>query len=271
MNSKLNMTVILAVALPAIVTMGDIVWPADEDWTALTQGSDLYHDVSGEINPAAVDLVGSASSYSAGLWALVEEGDTTGGITNDLFVLRMRLRGNGAGKKFVWQAHLDTDGNSSDVEWVLQLVQSGSNNGVELRQTAIGGPTLKDVSAAPNSSWLGDLNLYSRWTAIEGSTDFHVDFAIPWSEFATITGATNITQLRAVLSTSTTHANVINGDSPLGGTLDEQVSNVLSDTIPEPAVATLLLSAGGGILAFRRLFKRTSAADTNDSRSNLPS
>ena len=104
MGSKLSVIVILAVALTTTTSLGDIVWPADQDWTALTQGTDFYHDVSGEINPAEVDLIGSASSYSAGYWALVEKGDIAGGATNDLFMLRMRLRGNGAGKKFVWQA-----------------------------------------------------------------------------------------------------------------------------------------------------------------------
>jgi hypothetical protein len=236
--------------------IADIAWPADEDWTALTKGTDLYHDAAGEINPAEVDLVGTVDSYSAGSWAFVENGDILGGTTNDAFMFRMRLRGNGDGKKFVWQAHLDTDGDSSNVEWIFQLVQSGNNDGVELIQTAVGGPTLGDVSTVANTSWLGELALYSRWSPIAGSTDFNVDFAIPWSEFSSITGATEIEQIRTVLSTSTTHANVINGDAPLGVTLSEQVSEVLSDSIPEPAVASLLLGAGGGIIFFRRFIKR---------------
>jgi hypothetical protein len=243
------------------VAQADIVWPADNDWKALTVGSGLYNDVEGEINPASVDLVGTVDSYSAGYWALVENGDITGGVTNDAFMFRMRLRGSGATKQFVWQTHMSIDGDSSNVEWILQLVHSGSNDGVELIQTDVGGATLRDVSTVANNAWLGDVDLYSRWTPISGSTDYHVDFSVPWSTFTNFTGVTEIDQIRTVLSTSAAH-NQTNKDAPLGATLDEQISNVLSESIPEPAVVTLLLGAGGGLLFYRRIFKRK--LDDND-------
>lgn len=255
MKAKWNVVAIATAVLSAIIAQADIVWPADGDWTALMQGADLYYDAVGEINPDAVDLVGTVDSYSAGYWAFVENGDITGGITNDTFMFRLRVGGESG--NFVWQAHLDTDGNASDVEWIFQLVQSGNpgDQGVELIKTTVGGTTLADVDIGSNTSaWLGNLSLYSRWTAISGSTDFHVDFAIPWNEFTAITSVTNIEQVRAVLSTSTTHSG-INKDAPLGVALTEQISNVLSESIPEPAVVTLLLGAGGGMIFFRRIFK----------------
>jgi hypothetical protein len=255
MKAQLKGIIIAALAIGnMLVAQADAVWPADGAWTALTIGPSLYNDISSEINPASVDLVGTADSYSAGYWALVENGDILGGVTNDAFMFRMRLRGNGDGKKFVWQTHLDTNGDSSNVEWIFQLVNSGSGNGVELIQTAVGGPTLGDISTVSNNSWLGTLELYSRWIAISGSTDFHVDFSIPWNEFSAITSVTDIRQMRAVLSTSAAH-NQTNKDAPLGRALGDQISNMLSETIPEPAVVTLLLGTGGGMLAFRRIFK----------------
>ena len=253
-----------ATVIIAVVTMlgqiasADIIWPTDADWTALTIGAHYYNDVQGDQAPSAVDLIGTVDSYSAGFWAFVENGDINGGATNDVFMFRMRVGGESG--NYVWQAHLDTDGNGSDVEYIFQLVQSGgpSDQGVKLIKTLVGGSTLGDISvdAKAASDWSGLLSLYSRWTAVPGSpTDFHVDFAIPWTEFTSITGVSSLDQIRAVLATSSTHAG-INKDAPLGGDLSTQISDALSDSIPEPAVATLLLGAGGGLLAFRRIFKR---------------
>ena len=253
MNPGLQVAAFLAVTV--FMAHADIAWPVDSDWFPLMRGTDFYSDPRNDHNPAAVDLIGTVDTYSAGYWAFIENGDISGGITNDAFMFRLRVGGESG--NFVWQTHLDTDSDASNIEWIFQLVQSGSGDGVTLVKTAIGGTTLDDIDTGSNTpSWVGNVNLYSRWTAIASSTDFHVDFAIPWSEFSAITGVTNIMDIRAVLSTSTTHANVINGDTPLGLSLSDQVSNVLSDNIPEPAVVTLLLGAGGGILASRRIFKR---------------
>ena len=160
---------------------------------------------------------------------------------------------------------LDTNGDASNVEWILQLVQSGppSGQGVELIQTATGGPTLGDIDIGSNTSaWLGDESVYSLWTAIPASSDYHVDIAVPWDTFTSVTGVTELDQLRAVLSTSPAHQS-IGGDTPLGADLTEQVSNVISDTIPEPAVASLLLGSGFGFLVFRRIFNRQATGSTS--------
>ncbi|MCK5675709.1 MAG: hypothetical protein KAH99_01690 [Verrucomicrobia bacterium] len=256
MKTRWNVSVFAAVIIGSTIpAKADIVWPADGDWTALMVGATLYFDAKGDQRPSPIDLIGTTDTFAAGYWACIENGHITGGITNDALMFRMRVGGESG--NYVWQAHLDTDGDASNVEWILQLVQSGgpSSQGVELIKTAIGGTTLSDIDIGSNSSsWLGDLNLNSRWTAISGSTDFHVDFAIPWNEFTTITGVTEIEQIRTVLSTSTTHAG-INKDAPLGAALTDQISDVLSERIPEPAVITLLLGTGGGMLAFRRIFK----------------
>ncbi|RKX36523.1 MAG: hypothetical protein DRP64_18525, partial [Verrucomicrobia bacterium] len=61
--------------------------------------------------------------------------------------------------------------------------------------------------------------------------------------------------IRTVLSTSTSHAN-INKDAPLGMDLSDQISNVLSDNIPEPVAVILLMGVGGGMLVVRRIFKQ---------------
>ena len=222
----------------------------------MMRGTDFYYDPAGDKSPSAIDLIGTTDTYSAGYWALIEDGHVSGGVTNDAFMFRLRVGGESG--KFVWQTHLDTDGDASNVEWILQLVQSGkpAEQGVELIQTAVGGTTLSDVDIGSNTSaWLGDTSLYSRWTAAPDSADFHVDIAVPWNTFTAITSVTEVEEIRAVLSTSTSHSG-IGGDAPLGASLSDQISNVLSDTIPEPAVASLLLGSGFGFLVFRRIFNR---------------
>ena len=259
---KSKITALVAALGCTLVAMASIVWPTDEDWTALKVGGDLYFDASGDTHPDSTDLVGTAGSSSAGYWAFVEDGAVTASTANDVFMLRMRVGSDGG--NFVWQAHLDTDGDASNIEWIFQLVQSGNkkSRGVELVKTSTGGPTLGDIDIGKNSSsWLGDLGVYSRWTPIAGSTDFYVDFAIFWDEFTTLTGVTKLEDIRTVLSTSTSHAN-INKDAPLGMDLSSQISNVLSDNIPEPIAVILLVGVGGGMLLARRIFKRHPKAPT---------
>ena len=59
------------------------------------------------------------------------------------------------------------------------------------------------------------------------------------------------------VTTSTTHSNMNKG-APLGtdGSDSRLVSDALSETIPEPAVVSLLLGAGGGMLFYRRIFMK---------------
>ncbi len=256
MKKQLWIKGLLAVGSIVHCSGADIIWPSDIDWHALTRGTDFYHDPAGDESPAARDLTGTTDTFSMGYWALIDDGHVDGGVTNDAFTFRLRLADNGESGKFIWQVSLDIDGDASDVEWMLQLVQTGKskNHGVELIQIADGGPNLDDVDIGSNkAAWLGNTSLYSRWTSIPDSTDYYVDIAVPWTTFTSITGVTELEQIRAVLSTSTKRKK-INKDAPLGALLTDPISTVLSDNIPEPAVATLLLGSGFGFLVFRRIF-----------------
>lgn len=241
-------------AIWVLPTNAEIFWPSESDWVALRQGTNYYYDALDDANPASIDLIGTTDTYSAGYWDYVINGYSTNGLSlADAFMIRMRV-GNDK-KSFVWQALLDTDGVSSSVEWILELVQSGGEHAVKLVPTTTGGPTIDDVSfGTNNAAWLGDLSGFSRWST-NSPPYYQVDFAIPWSDFSASTGVTNVNQIRVVLATSTTHSGVINGDFQ-GDNIGEQISNVLSDNIPEPAVASLLIGAGGGILIYRRLFRK---------------
>jgi hypothetical protein len=261
MKIAARLKVILAIAGIVSGSSADVIWPADDAWNALMQDSNFYHDAIGDTNPDAIDLVGTTNTYSAGYWALVENGYVDGGVNDDAFMFRLRMGGDGGRSKFNWQVSLDTDGDASDVEWILQLAQSGSkkDQAVELIQTEVGGTTMNDVNTGTNTvAWLGDINLYSRCTAVPGSSDYYVDIAIPWNTFSSITDVAELDQIRALLSTSGSRSG-INKDTPFGLSASDPISIVLSDNIPEPAVASLLLGSGLGFLVSRRLFRRRSA------------
>ncbi len=256
MNTKSwrNLLLACSLALLSTASMADLYWPEEGDWIPLMQGAGFYSDDRGDQNPASVDLIGTTNIYSAGYWAHVQDGHDANGTLDDLFLLRLRMGGEGG--NYVWQAHLDTDGDASNVEWIYQLVQSGNpeDYGVMLVKTSVGGATLQDVDIGGNTTaWKGDAAVYARWSQVFGTGDYHIDLAIPWSEFRSATGVSEINQIRIVLSTSTSHSSITK-DAPIGASLTEQISNVLSENIPEPAVATLMIAAGGGLIAFRRLF-----------------
>jgi hypothetical protein len=144
-----SIKIILAAAGIAGCAAADVIWPAAGEWNAIMQGNGFYYDAAGDTTPAAIDLVGTTDTYSAGYWALVADGHVSGGVTEDALTYRLRVANDGGSpvKPYVWQVSLDTDGNASDIEWILQLIQTGSpkNRGVELIQTAVGGPTLGDI------------------------------------------------------------------------------------------------------------------------------
>lgn len=233
-------------------TMADIIWPAENAWIPVLKEYGYYADDEGDATPGSVDLIGTTNTYSAGYWDIVENGYTTTG--SDAFMMRMRVGGGSA--PYVWMALMDTDGNTNDVEWAMQLVQSGGTDNVRLVQAIVGGPTIGEVQLSGTAAWSGNLAEFSQWTAIPSTTHYHVDFAVPWDAFSASTGLTNLNDIRVVLGTSTTHSGFNNGDAPLGVAFSEQVSSVLSENIPEPAAVTLIIGVGFGMLVVRRLLSR---------------
>lgn len=247
---------VLVLGLPSMAT---IIWPADNAWNPVYKGSDYYNDPAGDVPPGnpQLDLIGTSNTYSAASWAIVQDGWDVG--PQDALMMRMRVGADGSSSPNAWMALLDTDGNTNDVEWALQLVMSGGNDDVRLVEATTGGPTIGEVVLSGTPAWSGDIAEFSRWTAIPSTTQYHADFAIPWNSFEGVTGLTDLSDVRVILATSTTHTGFNNGDAPLGAGFSEQVSNLLSEDIPEPAAATLIIGMGSGMLFFRRRFSRDPA------------
>lgn len=197
--------------------------------------------------------------------------NSSGDIVDDSLMFRMRVGGYKANPQTVWQFLIDTDGDSSNVEWIMQLDLSGANS-VYLAKKATGGPTLSDIAVASNVWSAAETDTFVSWQnladdklpANPANTDYNknkggdvfLDFAMPWSAFTNATGASNPGSVRVVLTTSATHSGV-NKDAPLGGDLASNISDLLSDSIPEPTVAILIVTFGSSLFLGRRLFGKS--------------
>ena len=235
----------LMALLLAADAQGAAIWPS-EPWVQLQLGGADYWDVLGDENPEATDLIGGIDdgiSYSAGAWH-----EST---SNDQLSLRMRLDADGTTSNSVWQFLFDTDADS-DVDWVLEVRQSGSPSGQQVIFTAAlpGGPLFDDVSLSSTYAWTGALTDWSRWSGVDdGSTfdddpDSFLDAAIPLSTFYAITGLSLTDPYSIALTTSTSHTQV-NKDIPVGLDGTDPVISGFSDPLKSPEPGTAGLSGMG--------------------------
>ncbi len=266
MNPIRILLLLLWTVAPASDSEAVAIWPDSipEPWQGLTSGGGVYTDPLGDENPDSTDVVGGligATSYTAGFWHQ--------SLANDQISFRMRIDESGLGDNNVWQFFLDTDGDPTAIDWVLEVRQSGppSDKEVIFTQATTGGPTFKDVALSGTPAWTGTLADWSRWIAVDdGSTfdeppdapgsDFFIDVAMPLSLFQSITGIGPGGSIGLGLSTSASHT-AINKDVPLGLAPTSLVSLGFGDPIavPEPGSAVFV---GPGLAAFAALRRRPS-------------
>ena len=65
MKKSLWIKTILVLAALTGSAAANIIWPGDGEWNAIMQGTDFYYDPV-DTTPAAIDLVGTVDTYSAG-------------------------------------------------------------------------------------------------------------------------------------------------------------------------------------------------------------
>lgn len=254
MNTKWRMAAFAAVLLGSMQPVhADLIWNNLTNWVPIIVGGNLYNDPTDQ-NPGSVDLLGD-STHAAGFWQL-DEGNSLS--------FRLRVSDLPNNPQSVWQILLNTDDNNSNVEWILQLNHSGSSDAVLLTQTTstAGDLFLSDIDTLSTNHWAGTVGGFSQMTLagtdLDGAkADAFIDFGIPWADFERITGLTSVDELEVAVTTSTTHSGV-NKDAPLGtdGPGSFLISDSLSESIPEPTVASLLIGAGGGLIFYRRFRKR---------------
>jgi len=204
-----------------------------------------------------LDIVGNPT-YPAGFKA----------SDGDHLLLRMRLdtwvpptTGN---TKLVWQILFDTDPTADpfcDVDYVLQY-DSKFDECIEFVEAIVGGPSLLDVTLKAHNTphpppWQGDIATYLRIIPLTsdgqelGSAlygDAFLDMAIPWADFAAITGLPmgDLSAFEAYLGTSNNQLHT--GRDTAG----EELLVPPASLVPEPATVSLLGLALLGARARRR-------------------
>ena len=137
------------------VAHANLIWNDLTNWVAITVGRDLYNDPSDQ-NPGSSDLIGD-SSHAAGFWQFTEGGSLS---------FRMRVSDLPNNPQSVWQILMNTDTDASNIEWILQLNYSGTDNGVFLTQTTSTGDDLYlgDIETLSTNAWEGSTSGFSQMT-----------------------------------------------------------------------------------------------------------
>ncbi|MGC9317225.1 MAG: hypothetical protein ACP5KN_04225 [Armatimonadota bacterium] len=230
-------TAVIALLVGAVPTCADVLWPQSHDWCALTCAAGLYFDPD-DSSQDWLDLRGgtddSGNPYAAAFWASDE----------DHLMFRLRLDATKPGEvKGVWEMMMDAEGDAI-LDWSLR-VDSKTDDQVELLAITVGGPTLDDIEFAETPVWSGTMDRYhllvdptGDGSLFDGDSDVFHQFAIPWSDFAAVTGVSDPRGLWLAPSVS---RNDTSGflDYPLDGSGGSFVGGTLSQA-PEPKTTALL-------------------------------
>ncbi|MEN7973119.1 MAG: hypothetical protein ABFR47_04720 [Verrucomicrobiota bacterium] len=268
MNIKYLILVLLAGT--CITTWADVVaWPADGDWIPLYSEGALYSDIPGDIGNNGhehLDIVGDATN-SAAYMLYREDAPTSSGGTENQLLFRIRLDDDKNKMSGAYQIFFETDGDSS-VEWVLQLTTSDLDSSGILEFGAASGTNRNGVTFG-SVNWTGSYSEYVHWegtptadgSQFDGNPDYYLDIAVPWDVFSASSGISSTNDpFRILITSSQSGGQIDNGDvgnSSVASSVDLSFSDVYSDSIPEPAVAVLLVGFGSTMLAGRRIFKKT--------------
>ena len=245
-----------------------VTWPTDTEWNALNDGSGEYSDVSGDggspgNSDPALDIVGD-DTHSAGYLLYAEQGS----ITN-LF-LRMRLDAAPNGKKDVtWFFLFDTD-SSAGVNYIVTLqgtMQSTtfSSGYLTIQEVTTGGTdsdALRSTVVWSTVATTDNMRFGIADTSINTSQDYFVDMVVPWDEFSLQTGVLSTNEGASVaLATDDAYTGTdainlgIGGDVGFVGSGETDLTQSLSEAIPEPAIASLILIFGGILIATHRFMR----------------
>ena len=253
---------IVTILLIANMVRASTIWQEDSDWIPLYTLSDAASDI-GNNGHSYLDIVGDAT-YASGFLQFYNSDSTA---SEDLLLLRLRLNGKKNKMKGSWQFFFETDGDD-EVEWVLQLSSDDLTSEGTIQMGTSSGESESDITFG-SVAWTGSYEDNVHWTGeatgdgsqFGGDDDYFLDLSIPWNSFSSLTGIdTNAPSFRVAIASSQQSGQLSDGGAAEISTSDPITSfedfGDYSGVIPEPAVATLLVGTGAGLLISRRVFFR---------------
>lgn len=271
---------LVAVSIAALIVLlpsPALAWPTTGQWIPIYKSSTLLQDPGGDANGAR-NVVSDANNAAAYIF-------------NDGTYLFFRLRldsdptgqgGQGALQAFGWGVELDTNRNAGDYEWLIMIDGISQSEVITLSQNTIQG-TLGDPSDKPESikasiTLAGNFQISMANTAINGDTDYYLDWRFPYATFKQGSGLTDTSPVRLFFGSSSSGNNLTsNGADFVGGSdlysgLSDTIT-VLGTTPTTGAVRFVSNLAGSGdvtqIFAGDTLYIRVDDGDVNYDNATL--
>lgn len=203
-------------------------WPTSSQWIPIYKGNAILQDPSGDASGAR-NVVSDLTHVAAFIY-------------NDGTYINFRLRldadpagqgGQAALQAFGWGVELDTNQNAGNYEWLIMVDGISQTESISLWQNTIQG-TLGDASDKPevlkaSIPISGNYQISIADTAINGTTDYFLDWRFPYATFKQTTGLTDTSPIRLFFGSSSSGNNISSNGADLVGGSDLYTG--LSDTI----------------------------------------
>ena len=252
-------------------------WPTTSQWIPVYKGSVLLQDPSG-------DATGARNVVSDPI-------NDAAFIFNDGTYIYFRLRldkdpsgtgGQGILQAFGWGVALDTNQNPGNYEWLFMVDGIAQNETIQLWQNTVQG-TLGDASDKPEIlrstiPLSGNYQISMANTAINGDTDYFLDWRFPYATFKSISGLTDSSPIRLFFGSSSSGNNISKSGADIVGGSDlytafSDVVTLIGTTPTTGTVRFVADLAGNGdvtqIFAGDTIYIRVDDGDLNYNNATL--
>ena len=203
-------------------------WPTTGQWIPVYKSGVILQDPSGDASGSR-NVVSDATHDAAFIF-------------NDGTYINFRLRldktpagtgGQGLLEAFGWGVAFDTNQNPGNYEWLFMVDGVSQIETIDLWQNTVQG-TLGDASDKPEIlqgtvTLSGNYQITAADTAINGDTDYFLDWRFPYATFKQITGLTDYSPIRLFFGSSSSANNISKSGADIVGGSD--LYTAFADTV----------------------------------------
>lgn len=252
-------------------------WPTTSQWIPIYKSSAYLQDPTGDANGAR-NIVSDTNNPAVFIF---NDG------TNLFFRLRLDNNpsgqgGQGALQAFGWGVEFDTNQNAGNYEWLLMLDGISQTEVITLSQNTVQG-TLGDPSDRPEIlkatiPLSGNYQVSMANTALNGDTDYFLDWQFPFATVKQNTGLTDSSPIRLFFGSSSSANNLSsNGADLVGGSdLYSGFSDMTTPLGTKPATGTVrfvgTVTGSGDVIQMvsgDTLYVRVDDTDRNHNNASL--